>query len=117
MQDLATAIYDVLRVRVPAARPEISYTDLIALLPAKWHGLDPNGLMLRLALKEIVVACRKAQVPAIPAIVVNYHTEVPGAGYYEAAHPTEAHDAVLAMVAWAEEAKKVRLATYPATLP
>lgn len=117
MGPLAIDIYEVLRTRVPGARPEISYTDLIRRLPARWNAITPDGDPLRFALKEIVDSCRDARLPALSAIVVNHHTKVPGRGYYVAAHPNEAHDEALAMVAWSNEVILVRKATYPPTLP
>jgi len=115
---LAMAVYDVLRVRVPAARPELSYLDLCGRLPSTFSYVQPNSQVLWDALGEIVRACRAADLPlpALPAIVINKDTRVPGNAYYTVAHPNEAHDEALAMIAWGNEVLKVRATTYPPTL-
>lgn len=116
LSDLAVAIYGVLRVRVPAKKPELAYTELIPKLPAQFRGIEPDGQVLANALGELVRACRNKGLPAISAMVVRYRERIPGPGYYPAAHPTEAHDMAKAMVAWGIEIEKVRVTTYPPTL-
>lgn len=111
---LATAVYEVLRRRVPAAKPEISYEELCAKLPPALGNIEPNDQRLWIALGDIVRACRAADLPAISAIVVNKHTRIPGKLYYSVAHPNE--DEPHAMVAWGHEVLKVRVTTYPTTL-
>ena len=106
----------MLRRRVPATKPEISYSDLCATLPPGLGNVEPNSEQLWIALGDIVRACRESDLPALSAIVINKHTRVPGKLYYSVAHPDEAHDEALAMVAWGNEVLKVRQTTYPATL-
>lgn len=116
MSPLAAAIYAVLRGRVPARRPELSYTDLVGLLPAPWNSLDPDSDLLARALGELVAGCRAEGLPAISAMVVRHRERVPGPGYYPMAHPAEASDTPKAMIAWANELEQVRKTKYPATL-
>jgi len=113
---LATAVYNVLRVRVPATRPELSYEDLCTKLPASVGTIEARSQLLWEALGDIVRACRAAELPALPAIVVNKHERVPGKAYYAVAHPGDAHDEALAMIAWGKEVLMVRATTYPPTL-
>lgn len=116
MSPLATACYEVLRCRVPADRPELSYTDLVSQLPAPFTRLDPNSDLLSNALGELVLACRARSLPAIAAMVVRFGEQVPGRGYYPIAHPAAAGDPVTAMVAWANELTQVRATAYPPPL-
>jgi hypothetical protein len=110
------AVYEVLRVRVPARRPEFSYTELVERLPAPYNTLDPDSELLAKALGELVTGCRAKGLPAISAMVVRFRERIPGPGYYPMAHPDEADDPAKAMIAWGIELEKVRSTTYPATL-
>jgi hypothetical protein len=116
MSPLAIAVYDRLRLRVPAKRPELSYTDLVSQLPPPYDHLDPDSEVLAAALGELVRACRGQQLPAISAMVVRHRERVPGPGYYPVAHPDEAGDSAKAMIAWGTELEKVRVTTYPVAL-
>jgi hypothetical protein len=113
---LALAIYEVLRKRVPAKKPELAYTQLIEHLPPQYSNLEPDGEMLAGALGELVTGCRAKDLPAISAMVVRFRERVPGPGYYPMAHPDEADDDAKKMIAWGIELEKVRATTYPATL-
>jgi hypothetical protein len=116
MSPLAQSIYDVLRIRVPALRPELSYADLVAALPNPWNSLPPDGQQLADALGELVRACRSKELPAIAAMVIRHRERVPGPGYYPVAHPDEADDPATAMIAWGNELMQVRKTAYPSTL-
>ena len=116
LSDLAVAIYDVLRARVPAKRPELAYSELVERLPAPFNKVEPDSATLANALGELVRACRAKGLPAISAMVVRHRDRVPGPGYYPAAHPDEAKDMAKAMIAWAVEVEKVRSTTYPAEI-
>lgn len=116
---LASAIYAVLRPRLPGAAPQISYDDLVHRLPALGPpnaGLQARDVRLDVALGELVTACRAKGLPAISAIVVRQDTQMPGEGYYGAAHPTTAHDTALRAIDWGNEFNAARAATYPAVL-
>lgn len=99
MTHLADAIYDVLRATRPSNRREITYTDLISRLPAQFSNIAPDGELLAGALGELVTGCRNKGIPAISAMVIRADTRVPGNGYYPMAHPNEAHDDALRMIA------------------
>lgn len=116
MSPLAQLVYDQLRRRVPASRPELSYTDLVEQLPSPYGTLSPDSDVLASALGELVTACRNLDLPAISAMVVRHRERVPGPGYYPVAHPDEADDPAMAMIAWGKELTKVRATTYPAAL-
>lgn len=116
MSPLALLIYDKLKVRVPGPRPELSYTDLVTQLPSPYADLSPDSEVLASALGELVRACRERGLPAISAMVVRHRERVPGPGYYPVAHPNEASDTAMAMIAWGIELSNVRVATYPDTL-
>lgn len=116
MSPLAKLVYDRLRVRDPALRPELSYTELVEQLPSPYAGLSPDSDVLAHALGELVQACRDRDLPPISAMVLRHRERVPGPGYYPAAHPNEADDPAKAMIAWGIELTKVRVATYPPAL-
>lgn len=116
MSPLAIAVYDVLRVRVPALHPELAYSDLVQLLPPPYSTLDPDSALLAQALGELVTGCRKKDLPAISAMVIRFRERIPGPGYYPMAHPAEAADPAKAMIAWGIELEKVRTTTYPTSL-
>ena len=116
LSDLASEIYVVLRQRVPGSRAEITYEDLVGTLgplPSPNQDLAPRDPRLDAALGEIVVECRRCQLPALSAIVVRKHEGTPGEGYYPVAHPDEAGDKARSMIAWGEEVQSAKQTTYP----
>ena len=116
MSPLAKTIYALLRPRVPSGKPQLSYTDLVAQLPAPYNKLEPDSDVLSAALGELVTACRAKGLPAIAAMVVRHREGIPGPGYYKVAHPNEAGDPPKAMTAWAQELDRVKQTTYPNSL-
>jgi hypothetical protein len=123
MSPLALACYTVLRLLVPSAwNPRLAYTDLIARLPAEFQYLDMRDPhhrnVLSTALGEIVEACRRHDLPPLPAIVVRREGDqltTPGSGYYEAAHPT-VQDEIQRLVLWGQDFEAVRRTAYPERL-
>lgn len=121
MTPLAQAIYEILRARVPRDDCRISYGQLVELLP-RHHGITyANDSRLREALGEIVAACCRHQLPALPAIVVQQDDEgeptgEPGNGYFEVTHPETGRDAELRTIAWYREWQRVIVTTYPESL-
>lgn len=117
---LAKAIYEILRTLVPDDLADISYSDLVSRLgpmPPPNQDLEAHDVRLDDALGELVHACRAQNLAAIAAMVVfKDDPRVPGAGYYKTAHPQEARNNVLAMIAWARELEAVRKTTYPPML-
>lgn len=119
LSPLAKAIYDILQPRVPSWSPEITYEELVALLPplpAPYTDISVYDPRLSAALGELVAACRTKNLPALPAIVVRKDTGMPGVGYYPVAHPTAGKDRVLQVMAWGNEMLKVKATPFPTTL-
>lgn len=118
LSELAREIYIVLRQRVPARKPEITYRELVEALPPLGkpfedvHWRDPR---LDQALADTVHACRARGLPALSAIVVNSETGRPGRRYYGEAHPGVVGD-IEQEVAWARELEQVKTTTYPPEL-
>jgi hypothetical protein len=52
----------------------------------------------------------------ISALVVRSDSHMPGAGYFQSAHPDIRRDRALSMIAWGQEIEQVRLTTYPESL-
>jgi len=118
LSELAREIYAVLRTRVPAPKPELTYRELVEALPplgAPFIGVHWRDPRLDQALADTVHACRANGLPALSAIVVNNETRRPGRRYYAEAHSGVAGD-IEREVAWANELKHVRITTYPADL-
>ena len=119
---LAREIYPVLRPRVPAVNPRISYTELVGALPVLGPpNENPQVRDPRLdrAIGELCRACRRRGLPAISAIVVH-HTEardgMSGPGYYPEAHPEVGNDRERQQIAWHAEYEAARNTTYPENL-
>jgi hypothetical protein len=117
MSPLADAIYAILRTRVPAPRPELTYAALCDLLGDAFVDVRPTSHRLWAALSEVVHTCRRNDLPSLPGIVVSHKTGAPGVAYYADAHPAESSDPVIALLAWAVEVHAVRKTTYPLQLP
>ena len=123
LSNLATRIYEILRQRVPAEDPRISYGQLVQQLgplPAPDGGLTAADNRLFAALGEICRACHRhdPRLPALSCIVVRKQDGAlgtPGLGYYPEAHPgVNGEQARLA--AWQREFDQARRTTYPTTL-
>ena len=122
---LASAIYQILRQRVPAGDPRISYGSLVNALgdlPSPNQNLQAYDKRLFEALGEIGIACHRhsAPLPALSSIVVqkldNGDLGMPGLGYYLAVHPT-AHSDIHRIEVWTTEYERARQETnYPQQL-
>ena len=123
MTPLALACYAALQPLVPSrSDARLSYSDLLALLPDDFLYLDLGNPQhrneLSAALGEVVVRCRAADLPALPALVVLRDGDqlgYPGEGYYPTAHPG-VDDPLRQQVAWGWEVEAVQRTNYPPTL-
>lgn len=118
MSPLATAIYAILRNRVPARWQDamITYGDLCIALTPHGYSVGPRSHRLWDALGEIVVWCRTETPPLepLPAIVVRKDWSAPGMAYYSIAHPRIAmDDTPQQMIAWGRAAQAVCITRYP----
>lgn len=121
MSPCASAIYDILRVRVPTTGdPRIAYGDLNASLRQLGSRsvalASGEGIFeLRKTLEEIVEACRARQLPCIIALIVQQtcgQLGYPGGGYYSYVHP-DAKSKEEKLVLWGRELEAVKRTTYP----
>jgi hypothetical protein len=124
LQGLADRIYQVLRQRVPAEDPRISYqgvVDALGPIPPPNDNLQAFDRRLFDALGEIGTACHahSPRLPALSAVVVQKNVDdtlgMPGAGYYPVTHPAARSD-LAKIEAWMEEFQQTKRATYPPTL-
>jgi hypothetical protein len=124
LAELAERFYEVLRTRVPAEDPRITYSDLVNTfgpLPPPYDRLQAFDKRLFDALGEIGVACHRHRppLPALSSIVVQRQEDgtlgMPGWGYYTATHPG-ARTAVAKAEAWLEEFNRSKRTTYPERL-
>jgi hypothetical protein len=119
LSPLAREIYKVLRLRVPAIHPEMTYKQLAEPLPPLGKPFEDVGFhdpRLDQALADTVHACRAVGLPALSAIVVNAETKKPGKRYYAEAHPSVGGD-IEKEVAWAREMELAKITSYPTELP
>jgi hypothetical protein len=124
LSDLAGRVYEILRGRVPAADPRLSYGQLVHLLgplPSPNEGLTPSDPRLFAALGEICRACHShnPRLAALSCIVVRKQEDgtlgTPGAGYYYEAH-AGVHGDQAKHAAWLEEFEQAKRTTYPTSL-
>lgn len=124
LSDLAERVYQILRKRVPAEEPRLSYGQLVRLLnplPPPNDNLTPSDDRLFDALGEICLACHghKSCLPALSCIVIRKQEDntlgTPGAGYYYMAHPG-IHGDQARHNAWLLEYQRARNTTYPSNL-
>ena len=119
MSPLAEDIYLILRRRVPSDDGRLSYSNLVDTLPSIHEIHSPQDTRLRIALGEIVKACRDNGLPVLTALVVHRgemrEPKIPGNGYFTAAHPGITDEASR-LVAWGEEWQKVQQTEYPESL-
>jgi hypothetical protein len=114
---LADTIYSILRRRVPATDPGITYKELtqeLPTLPPPFDGVQPRDRRLWDALGEIVNACRKHNFPALPSIVIQARRKDigPGRGYYYIAYPGIEEEQDL-KTQWAREYALASAFSYP----
>lgn len=105
MTPLATAIYRVLRHRLATSSTSITYGELAEAV-TRTIPIHRRSSRLHAALGEVTLACRNAQLPALPAIVWRAGTKRPSDGYYEVAHP-RVRTAEGRITAWEAEHDKV----------
>ena len=116
MNPLAATIYDILRQRVAWDEPRITYAELARALrdagPAV-ERITHRSRDLYAALWEVGNACRRHDLPPLPALVVRADSRRPGDAYYEGM-PEVHRDARIA--AWQRDLDAVRQATFPPRL-
>jgi hypothetical protein len=83
---LATAVYDILRLRTSMAEPRITYAELarqLRELSEDFEHITHRSRELYAALVEVGAECRRLRLPPLPALVVRADTKRPGEAYYE----------------------------------
>jgi hypothetical protein len=104
LDGLAREVYRCL-VRAVRAGPSLTYGELAAAVSEK-SPIHPRSGKLHAALGEVTAACRRAELPALPAIVWKSGANRPSDGYYKVAYPrVRSFKAQLA--AWQEEHQRV----------
>jgi hypothetical protein len=115
MSPLAEAVYDILRRRVAAADPRITYADLARQLrdaSDDFENITHRSQQLYAALCEVGDECRRLRLPLLPALVVRADTRRPGDAYYEGTCGGAVYKGEK-VVAWRRELEAVRRADYP----
>jgi hypothetical protein len=116
MSPLATAVYQVLRLRAELPEPRITYAELAGQVRAGgagFEGVHHRSRELYAALGEVGDECRRLGLPCLAALVVRADTRRPGAAYFEAACPGTVYKGEK-VAAWRRELDAVRQAAYPA---
>ncbi|MEO8703917.1 MAG: hypothetical protein ABI867_27960 [Kofleriaceae bacterium] len=83
---LAREIYRRLVRHVRGGHASITYGELATLVSER-HPIHPRSSKLHAALGEITAACRRRELPILPAIVWRADSRQPSDGYYPVAHP------------------------------
>jgi hypothetical protein len=82
---LAEAVYEVLRRRTMLPGPRLTYAELAAAVrgaSADFEHVTHRSRPLYAALGEVGDACRRLDLPPLPALVVRADTRRPGDAYY-----------------------------------
>jgi hypothetical protein len=124
LSELATSIYQILRDRVPADDPRISYGELVdelGALPPPNERLQAFDKRLFDALGEIGASCHShiPELPALSSIVVlrgeGGSLDRPGTGYFKATHPA-AKSENAKDEAWLAEFNSAKRTNYPESI-
>jgi hypothetical protein len=115
MSPLAEAVYDILRRRVAADDPRITYAELARQLRDISDDFDTithRSQQLYAALCEVGDECRRLRLPLLPALVVRADTRRPGDAYYEGTSGGAVYKGEK-VAAWRRELEAVTQADYP----
>jgi hypothetical protein len=113
MSPLARAVYDILRCRLSAPDPRITYKELAGELRERdeeFEFITQRSRQLYAALWEVGAECQRLKLPCLPALVVRADTGRPGDAYYEGMMGKFKGERV---AAWRRELEAVRRTTYP----
>jgi hypothetical protein len=113
MSPLAEAVYAILRLRVKAAEPRITYGALAEQLREsreEFANIYPRSQQLFACLWEVGRECRRLRLPALPALVVRADTKRPGDAYFEGSRQIYRGERI---AAWKKELEAVKEAKYP----
>jgi hypothetical protein len=113
---LARHVYRRLLGHLRGGQVSITYGELAALV-SEQHPIHPRSSRLHAALGEITAACRRRELPILPAIVWRADSRQPSDGYYRAAHP-RSRSLKAQIAAWQLEHARVLAgrARFPAAL-
>lgn len=113
MTPLAEAIYEILRQRLSANDPRITYAELARALRGvaiDFERMTHRSKELYTALWEVGGLCRREKRPPLPALVVRADSRRPGDAYFDGTDLTHRDERI---AAWQADYDAVRAATYP----
>jgi hypothetical protein len=113
MSPLASAVYDILRVRPTEDDPRLSYAELAALLRGvseDFESITHRSRQFYAALAEVADECARLGLPSLAALVVRADSRRPGDAYYEGMESPYKGERI---AEWRRDLEAVRLAVYP----
>jgi len=117
MSALARAVYAILRSRLCADDPRITYAELARAVGDAHAALDylnHRSRELYTALDEVGRECRRLRLPPLPALVVRADTRRPGDAYHAARSAGKVLTRDQQVAAWQRDLERVKKANYPA---